>query len=74
MKPTCHYDHTYQYKRRQKAVCCSLLSTPSSIGMSGELSDFKCGLVVGCHTSKKSVRDIATLLKLPKLMNDDTVK
>jgi hypothetical protein len=38
------------------------------MGRSGELSDFECGLVIGCHISKKSVRDIATLLKLPKSM------
>jgi transposase len=35
---------------------------------SGELSDFERGLVIACHISKKSVRDIATLLKLPKLL------
>jgi hypothetical protein len=33
---------------------------------SGELNDFECGMVIGCHISKKSVRDTATLLKLPK--------
>jgi hypothetical protein len=47
-------------------VCCSLLSSTSSMGRSGELSDFERGMVIGCHISKKSVRDIATLLKLPK--------
>jgi hypothetical protein len=47
-------------------VCCSLLSSTSSMGRSGELSDFKCGLVIGCHINKKSVSDIASLLKLPK--------
>jgi transposase len=47
-------------------VCCSLLSSTSSMGKSGELSDFERGLVIGCHISKKSVRDIATLRKLPK--------
>jgi hypothetical protein len=36
------------------------------MGRSGELSDFERGLVIGCHISKKSVRDIAILLKLPK--------
>jgi hypothetical protein len=60
LKPTYHYDRTYQYKRRQKAVCCSLLNSTSSMGRSGELSDFERGLVIGCHISKKSVRDIAT--------------
>jgi hypothetical protein len=43
------------------------------MGRSGELSDFECGLVVGCHISKKSVRDIATLLKLPKSMAGDVI-
>jgi hypothetical protein len=37
------------------------------MGRSGELRVFKRGLVIGCHISKKSVRDIATLLKLSKL-------
>jgi transposase len=42
---------------------------------SGELSDFESGLVIGCHISKKSVRDIATLLKFPKLaVGDVTAK
>jgi transposase len=40
-----------------------------------ELSDFERELVIGCHTSKKSVRDIASLLKLPKsTVGDVTVK
>jgi hypothetical protein len=63
LKPRCHYDLTYQYKRRQKAVCCSLVSSTSSTRRSGELSDFERGLVIGCHISKESVRDIETLLK-----------
>jgi transposase len=40
---------------------------------SGELSDFKRELVIGCHISKKSVRDIATLLKLPKSAVGDMI-
>jgi hypothetical protein len=40
---------------------------------SGELSDFECGLVIGCHISKKSVRDIATLLMLPKSTAGDVI-
>jgi hypothetical protein len=63
----------YQYKRRQIAVCCSLLSSSSSMGRSGELSDFKHGPVIGCDISKKSVRDITTLLKLPKSMVCDVI-
>jgi transposase len=73
LKPTCHYDHTYQYRRRQIAVCCSLLSSSSKMGRSWELSDFERGLVIGCQISKKSVRDIATLLKLPKSMVGDMI-
>jgi hypothetical protein len=38
------------------------------MGRSGELSGFEGGLVIDCHISKKSVRDIATLLNLPKSM------
>jgi transposase len=71
LKRRCHYNRTYQYKRRQKAVCFSLLSSTSSMGMSGELSDWERGLVIGCHISRKSVREIATLLKLPKSMVGD---
>jgi hypothetical protein len=43
------------------------------MGRSGELSNFERGLVIGCHISKKSVRDIVTLLKLPKLMVGDVI-
>jgi hypothetical protein len=40
---------------------------------SGELTDFKCGLHIGCHISKKSVRDTAILLKLQKAMAGDLI-
>jgi hypothetical protein len=73
VKLRCHYDRTYQCKRRQKAVCCALLSSTSSMDRSVELTDFKCGLDIGCHISKKSVRDTATLLKLPKSMAGDVI-
>jgi hypothetical protein len=43
------------------------------MGRSGELSDFEHGLVIGCHISKKSVRDTATLLKLLKSMVGDVI-
>ncbi|XP_077381276.1 methionine--tRNA ligase, cytoplasmic-like [Festucalex cinctus] len=36
------------------------------MGRSGELSDFQRGTVVGCHMCKKSLRQIATLLNLPR--------
>jgi transposase len=54
-------------------VCCSSLSSTRSMGRSGELSDFEHGLVIGCHISDKSVRDIATLLKLPKSTVGDVI-
>jgi transposase len=54
-------------------VGCSLLSSTSSMDRSEELSDFERGLVIGCHIGKKSVRDIATLLKLPKPAIDDVI-
>jgi hypothetical protein len=38
-----------------------------------KLSDFERGLVIGCHISKKSVRDIATFLKLPKSAVGDVI-
>jgi transposase len=43
------------------------------MGRSGKLSDFERKLVIGCHISKKSVRDIATLLKLPKSMVGEVI-
>jgi transposase len=43
------------------------------MGRSGELSDFERGLDIDCHNSKKSVRDIATLLKLPKAAVGDVI-
>jgi hypothetical protein len=73
LKPRCHYDHTFWYERRQKVLCCSLLNSTSSMGRSAGLSDFERGLVIGCHISKKSVRDIATLLKLPKSAVSDVI-
>jgi hypothetical protein len=54
-------------------VCCPLLSHTSSIDRSGELSDFERGLVIGCHISKKSIRDIAAVLKLPKSTVGDVI-
>jgi hypothetical protein len=54
-------------------VCCSLLSSTSSMDRSGELGDFECGLVIDCHISKKSVRDTAVLLKLPKSTAGDVI-
>jgi hypothetical protein len=73
LKPRCHYDRTYWYKMRQKTVHCLLLSSTSSMGRTGKLSDFKCGLVVGCHISKKSVRNIGTLLSLPRSVVGDVI-
>jgi hypothetical protein len=43
------------------------------MGRSGELSDFEHGLVIDCNISKKSVKDIATLLKLPKSAVGDVI-
>jgi transposase len=54
-------------------VCCSLLNSTSKMGRSGELSNFRHGLVTGCRISKKSVKDIATLLKLPKWTAGDVI-
>jgi hypothetical protein len=56
-----------------RKLCCSLLNSTSSMRRSGELSDFERGLVIGCHICKKSLRDIATLLKLPKSMAGDVI-
>jgi hypothetical protein len=43
------------------------------MGRSGELSDFECGLVIGCYISKKFVGDIAALLKLHKSVIGDVI-
>jgi hypothetical protein len=40
---------------------------------SGELTDFERELVIGCHISKKCVRDLVTLLKLPKSTTGDVI-
>jgi hypothetical protein len=42
-----------------------------AVPAAGELRDFERGLVIRCHISKKFVRDIAALLKLPKSMVGD---
>jgi hypothetical protein len=42
-------------------------------GRSGELTDFERGLAIGCHISKKSVWETATLLKLPKSAAGDAI-
>ncbi|KAL6467451.1 hypothetical protein MHYP_G00231280 [Metynnis hypsauchen] len=36
------------------------------MGRTEELSDFQRGTVIGCHLSKKSVREISTMLDLPR--------
>jgi hypothetical protein len=43
------------------------------MGTSEELSDFEHGPVIGCHISKKFVRDIAILLKFSKSMVGDVI-
>ncbi|CAI9566551.1 unnamed protein product, partial [Staurois parvus] len=35
------------------------------MGRSQELSDSKCGPVIGCHLCNKSIRDISWLLNIP---------
>jgi transposase len=57
-------------------VCCSLRSlikSTSKMSRSEKLSDFEHGLFIGCHIGKKSVRGIATLLKLPKSAVADVI-
>ncbi|CAI9619015.1 unnamed protein product [Staurois parvus] len=36
------------------------------MGHSQELSEFKCGTVIGCHLCNKSIRDIFLLLNIPR--------
>ncbi|CAI9604300.1 unnamed protein product [Staurois parvus] len=35
------------------------------MGRSQELSEFKCGTVIGCHLGNKSIREISLLLNIP---------
>ncbi|CAI9589634.1 unnamed protein product [Staurois parvus] len=36
------------------------------MGRSQELSDSKCGTVIGCHLCNKSICDISSLLNIPR--------
>ncbi|CAI9557710.1 unnamed protein product [Staurois parvus] len=36
------------------------------MGRSQEVSEFKCGTVIGCHLCNKSIRDISWLLNIPR--------
>ncbi|CAI9551602.1 unnamed protein product [Staurois parvus] len=36
------------------------------MGRSQELSEFKCGTVIGCHLCNKSIREISLLLNIPQ--------
>ncbi|CAI9541119.1 unnamed protein product [Staurois parvus] len=36
------------------------------MGRSQELSDFKCGIVIGCHLCNKSIHEISLLLNIPQ--------
>ncbi|CAI9548731.1 unnamed protein product [Staurois parvus] len=35
------------------------------MGRSQELSEFKCGTVIGCHLCNKSIHEISLLLNIP---------
>ncbi|CAI9531546.1 unnamed protein product [Staurois parvus] len=36
------------------------------MGRLQELSEFKCGTVIGCHPWNKSIREISLLLNIPR--------
>ncbi|CAI9566868.1 unnamed protein product [Staurois parvus] len=36
------------------------------MGRSQELSEFKCGAMIGCHLCNKSIRDISFLINIPR--------
>ncbi|CAI9565587.1 unnamed protein product [Staurois parvus] len=36
------------------------------MGCSHELSEFKCGIVIGCHLCKKSICEISLILNIPQ--------
>ncbi|CAI9602974.1 unnamed protein product [Staurois parvus] len=36
------------------------------MGHSQELSEFKCGIVIGCHLCNKSIYEISLLLNIPQ--------
>ncbi|CAI9570668.1 unnamed protein product [Staurois parvus] len=36
------------------------------MGLSQELSEFKCGALIGCHLCNKSIQEISLLLNIPQ--------
>ncbi|CAI9567792.1 unnamed protein product, partial [Staurois parvus] len=36
------------------------------MGLSQELSEFKCGILIGCHLCNKSICEISLLLNIPR--------
>ncbi len=43
------------------------------MGHSEELSEFKCGTVIGCHLYHKSVHEMSSLLEIPRSTVNGTV-
>ncbi|CAI9578354.1 unnamed protein product, partial [Staurois parvus] len=55
-------NHLHGYKCMQAAftnIC-------ERMGCSQELSEFKCGTVIGCHLCNKSIREISLLLNIQR--------
>ncbi|CAI9601852.1 unnamed protein product [Staurois parvus] len=43
------------------------------MGHSQELSEFKCGAVIGCHLCNKSIHEISLLLNIPRSTVSDII-
>ncbi|CAI9587102.1 unnamed protein product, partial [Staurois parvus] len=43
------------------------------MGRSQELSEFKCGTVIGCHLCNKSMHEISLLLNIPQSTVSDII-
>ncbi|CAI9541566.1 unnamed protein product [Staurois parvus] len=42
-------------------------NTCERMGRSQEISELKCGTMIGCHLCNKSIREISLLLNIPRL-------
>ncbi|CAI9585276.1 unnamed protein product [Staurois parvus] len=43
------------------------------MGRSQELSEFRCGTVIGCHLCNKSIYEISLLLNIPRSTVSDII-
>ncbi|CAI9561611.1 unnamed protein product [Staurois parvus] len=53
------------YKIKHLSIQTASTNICERMGRSQELSEFKCGTVIGCHLCIKSICDISLLLNIP---------